>query len=641
MLPLLCDPNEALQHFLDRYCSSDVSPGYAVMLRGPWGSGKTWFIEKYQEKLRTFGKKPLYVSLFGVSKPTDISDQFFSQIHPLLGNAKVQKTWALAKSLLKGTVKIDLDGDGRDDGNLQIAIPELEKWASTEGAILIFDDLERCGMPIDDILGFINQFVEHDGYRVLVLANEEAKSIGRDSGFAAIKEKVIGRTFQIQPNANAALNHFLQEVFSRKAHAILAERHDEVLAVFQRAEYDNLRQLRQAIFDFSDLWDCIQTDALGKNIEFVRRLLNDVLTLSIEHRAGTLSISNMAGLGVQDWTKYFDDKEKASDDAPLNPKELALKRHGFDQEPVLALSADTYAEFFGQGNLSDATAKDSLANSNYLANETTASWRRLWYLHSLTDEEFHDFSTDVYRRLVALEYVSEGELLHAVSMMLSLASQGMIKKTKKQMMVIAKKVVKDSAAMKKIDPGSSGDRSGAFSRDMAAFGLGFTGRETQEFQEFFAYYRQQQTIARIDMVRQRAIDWIPMLEANPEVWSKHLVRNVNEESWFSEDPVFAFVSPENFVELLVRVPTPTIEKIQRSFKERYSHLHEHTKWKLQELTFLKKVHARVTTRMKSNRGPFSLSRHSMKTWFLPALSLMINDLESFQNRLCNAPETKI
>lgn len=150
------------------------------MLKGPWGSGKTWFINMYQENLRARGKRPLYVSLFGVSKPSDISDQFFAQVHPMLGNAKVQKSWALAKSLLKGTIKLDLDGDGKDDATLQIAIPELEKWASTEGAILIFDDLERCGMPIEDTLGFINQFVEHYGYRVLILANEEGKSLGCD-----------------------------------------------------------------------------------------------------------------------------------------------------------------------------------------------------------------------------------------------------------------------------------------------------------------------------------------------------------------------------------------------------------------------------------------------------------------------------
>lgn len=630
------DPNQALLHFLDRYCSLSASPRYAVMLRGPWGSGKTWFIERYQEKLRSEGKRPLYVSLFGVSKPSDISDQFFAQIHPLLGNSKVQKTWALTKSLLKGTIKIDLDGDGRDDGSLQVSIPELDKWASTEGAILIFDDLERCGMSNEDILGFINQFVEHDGYRVLVLANEEAKSIDQESGFATIKEKVIGRTFQIRPNAAGALNHFLEEVSYRKAYNILTEKKEQVLAIFQRANYNNLRQLRQAVFDFSDIWDCLQAAELDQKMEFVDHLLDDVLTLSIEHRAGILSIADMTELGGRDWFKYFNVKEDTSENAPLSPKDQALKRHGLDQEPDLALSASAYAEFFERGDLSAATTKESLANSKYLANASTASWRRLWYLHSLTDDEFEKFSVDVYQKLVAFEYASEGELLHAVSIMLSLASEGLIDKTLKQMIAIAKKVVKDSAAAGKLDPGSSGDRSGNLSRDMAAFGLGFIGRDTKEFKDFFAFYRQQQTSARLVVVQQRSIDWMHELEENPELWAKHLVRIDNEECWFSDEAVFVYVSADKFANILEKASTPTLQVVLRSFKERYTHPHEYTKWKLAELSFLQKVHTKLSAKVKSHRGQIRLSIHSLKTLFLPRLEIIIKDWETFQSQLSNA-----
>ncbi|WP_413922616.1 P-loop NTPase fold protein [Candidatus Accumulibacter phosphatis] len=632
------DPNQSLLHFLDRYCLSGISPGYAVMLKGPWGSGKTWFIEMYQEKLRAGGQKPLYVTLFGVSKPSDISDQLFAQIHPRLGSAKVQKTWALTKSLLKGTIKLDLDGDGKDDGTLQIAIPELEKWASTKGTILIFDDLERCGMPIVDFLGLINQFVEHDGYRVLVLANEEAKSIEHASGFVSIKEKVIGRTFQIKPNTPAALDHFLEEVSLRDAHAILNRERDEILAVFQRAEYDNLRQLRQAVLDFSDIWDCIYTQGLDEKTEFVRRLLNDVLTLSIEHRAGTLTVADIADLGMRDWSKFLMDKEDDSDEKTLSPKEQALKRHRFDQEPALALAASAYAEFFGQGNLSKSLAKECLESSHYLANKSTASWRRLWYLLSLTDEKFKEFSDDVLERLTSLEYVSNGELLHTVSILLSLASRGLIAQTKADMLAIAKSVVEELAVAGKLDLGSNGDRSGASDWDLSAFGLGFTDRETKEFREFFDYYRQQQSSARMKMLRQQASAWMPMLEADPEVWSKQLVRHGIEESLFAEDPVFAFVSAEHAAEMLHRVPAPTLEIVRRSLKERYAHPNESTKWKLDELPFLQKVYEHLTARVKSNGGPMSLSKYALETWFLPGLEMITNDLLTFQSQL--APKSQ-
>lgn len=629
MQSTISDPNEALQRFLDRYCATSVSPGYAVMLRGPWGSGKTWFIENYQEKLRLNGTKSLYVSLFGVRKTSDITDQFFAQIHPMLGNPKVQKAWTVAKSLLKGTMKVDWDGDGNDDGSLQITVPDLEKWASTEGAILIFDDLERCAIQVEDVLGFINQFIEHNGYRVLILANEEAESIGRNLAFATIKEKVIGRTFQIQPNAEAALSHFLKEIQARKAHPILTGNREEILGVFHRAKYDNLRQLRQAIFDFADLWDCVQNEGLDEKTEFMHCLLNDVLALSIEYRAGTLTINDMSKLGTHDWSTYLNDPNKSSDEASPSTKELILQRHGLDQEHVLALTAMAYSEFFGQGNLSDATAKEALAVSNYLANETTASWKRLWYLYSLTDEEFINFSNDVYHRLVNLEYTSEGELLHVVSMMLSLSSNGLIAQTKKRMSVIVKNVVRDSIAKNKIDIGSNGSRSGRYSRDMSAYGLGFTGPESSDFKDFLAYYRKQQSIARMKLVRIQTNSWIKMLELDTELWAKQLKKHGTEDSWFSDDPVFTFVSADKFAKILLKVPTPIIEEIQSIFKERYGNLHNYTKWKIQELSFLEKVHSKVAIKIKS-ATPLSLSKHYLKTCFLPALNVLIDDLKSFE-----------
>ncbi len=136
------NPNFALVKFLDSYCTSSIAPGYAVMLQGPWGSGKTWFIDNYRKELLSrMNKRTLYVSLFGVSKPADIVDQFFTQLHPKLASAPVQKGWSLAKSLVKGTIKLDLNDDGKDDVSLKIDLPELGKWASTDGVVLIFDDL--------------------------------------------------------------------------------------------------------------------------------------------------------------------------------------------------------------------------------------------------------------------------------------------------------------------------------------------------------------------------------------------------------------------------------------------------------------------------------------------------------------------
>lgn len=637
MAPSQTDPNEALIQFLDRYCSTEIAPGYAVMLRGPWGSGKTWFVEKYRERLKAMEKRSLYVTLFGVKRPADISDQFFAQVHTVLGNEKVQKGWSIAKSLLKGALKVDLDGDGKEDGSLQISIPDLGKWASTEGAVLIFDDLERVGMPLDDILGYINQFVEHDGYRVIVIANE-TKAVEMTPGFPTIKEKVIGRTFEIQPNVVAALENFLGEISENEAHTILKERREDILKVFRRADYGNLRQLRQAIFDFSDIWNCFQTNDLSGRKEFIDRLVEDVLTLSIEHRAGTISVADVRNLGVQNWSKFFNDHDKKEEETPLTTVEQALKRHGFDYQPVLALLSETYAAFFWQGHLLKEAAKEALLRSPYLANESTPSWRRLWYLTALTDSEFKILSADVFKKFVSLQYSAEGEVLHAVGLMLNLASQGLMGKTTIQVQKTAKKVVLQLAKKKKLDAGPSGGYSDFSSVDMGAYGLGYTGRESEPFREFVAFYRENQHEERKKKVRRQSKEWLAILATDSEAWAKHLERIPNEESWFSDEPVFDSMSANQFCDQLVQLPTPSLINVQRAFKGRYEHISEYSKWKLDERPFLEKVLAILQKSLSvKKRGALSLSNYALKTWFVPSLRQAISVLERFELNQKNAP----
>jgi hypothetical protein len=53
--------------------------------------------------------------------------------------------------------------------------------STVEAKVYVFDDLERCLAPINKVLGYINQFVEHGDAKVIVLANE--KEIGSDEDY--------------------------------------------------------------------------------------------------------------------------------------------------------------------------------------------------------------------------------------------------------------------------------------------------------------------------------------------------------------------------------------------------------------------------------------------------------------------------
>ena len=43
--------NSHIEEYLDYYCGLSHAPEFAILLKGEWGCGKTWFINKYREKL--------------------------------------------------------------------------------------------------------------------------------------------------------------------------------------------------------------------------------------------------------------------------------------------------------------------------------------------------------------------------------------------------------------------------------------------------------------------------------------------------------------------------------------------------------------------------------------------------------------
>ena len=100
--------NKHIEENLNHYITLE-NPEYAVLLSGKWGSGKTYFIDRFVEdflKQYTTGKKEnktkfIKISLFGLSKVTQIDEVIFQKLHPVLGHKYAKMTGSMLKSALK------------------------------------------------------------------------------------------------------------------------------------------------------------------------------------------------------------------------------------------------------------------------------------------------------------------------------------------------------------------------------------------------------------------------------------------------------------------------------------------------------------------------------------------------------------
>ena len=257
--------NEDILRFLEKY-KDDPDPQYAVLLDGKWGCGKTFFIKSWLDTFQTENEDeltPMYVSLFGVQTVKQINDTINGLLFPFM-NSKVYKigktiTKMVASAALR--FNVDYDGDKKSDGTVDFKLDPLmdllnDKKEELKGRrILIFDDLERANIGVKELYGYINRFVEHNRFKVIVVCN--STEITDKETFNRFREKIIGRTFEIHSDIDAAINSFANEIPT----SYFVQQHiSEVKEAFKSTGYSNLRVLRQCIRDFNQIFQGIHID---------------------------------------------------------------------------------------------------------------------------------------------------------------------------------------------------------------------------------------------------------------------------------------------------------------------------------------------------------------------------------------------
>lgn len=247
-------------------------PQYAVLLKGKWGCGKTHFINHWIDAYKGNPTteqvlESIYVSLYGLSDTKQITTAINRVICPILYGkaAKAGKVLAKIASAMVLKHEVDLNYDGISDFSINIGIDSLSKFKSNDSLVnskklLIFDDLERCDVPMKKLLGYLNFFVEQCNCHLIVIGDEDKIAEGENKKiFGEFKEKTIGREFEIATDIHSALDTFVNQT---PKNDFVVGHQEQIEKFFAMTECDNLRILRQALWDFSRFEESM-TDFLG------------------------------------------------------------------------------------------------------------------------------------------------------------------------------------------------------------------------------------------------------------------------------------------------------------------------------------------------------------------------------------------
>ncbi|MEP4978017.1 P-loop NTPase fold protein [Ascidiaceihabitans sp.] len=233
-------PNSIATQILNDYLVTP-DPRYALLINAPWGAGKTAFI-KHQTKYET-DRKFLYLSLFGIDSVEAFNEALLAAIINSPGNETVKTARQFGEKLKDIASSSHVMGFSINLSSLSL-LEGLKKYLPHN---LIFDDLERISMPQTTMSGLLNQFIEHDKRRVILIANTDGIVEGEKEAFDTTKEKRIGQTIEILPDVEAVLQSFWVDIPSGRGKIYLREHQDLIKEVFGQGGHKNLRLLRYAM----------------------------------------------------------------------------------------------------------------------------------------------------------------------------------------------------------------------------------------------------------------------------------------------------------------------------------------------------------------------------------------------------------
>lgn len=607
--------NEHVRDFLNYYCALPTEPQYAVLLSGLWGSGKTWFIKDFVARSLTKPERVLYLSLYGVQSFEDIESELFRLLHPVLASKPARFLHRLARGVLKTTINFDLNGDGKPDGSVSGGIPServLERVTLDAERILIIDDLERCPIPVTDLLGYVNQFVEHGGLKAILIANEQEllKSTASDnaifdSEYARIKEKLVGRTFEIIPEVSSALAHFASDLPTPRAREIVKNNFAVITQVYECSKYKNLRLVRHSLWDFDRLSLSIDSTALALD-----PLLTDLLALflaySLEVRSGTVQPNEIQRLH-NGWLSLL--KARKNEPNPDQPFHDVWAKYATLNLYDSLVSVDVWQSIFATGSIPQEELNVSLLRSKYFHSENQPNWVKLWYGTNLSDEVFKKVLSAVDSEWSSHSFRKLGEVIHVTGMLLRYAKNAIYQKSATEVISSAKFYIDKLIADGDLTPIRPNSRESAFANE-AFDGLGFHSKEESEFIEFLAYVQKRRQDAAKDDLPSQAEILLTLIDSDTSLFTRRLTLTNDSENIYYQTPILNFIDAGKFVDRFLETKPENWSEIAYALERRYGFANFNEAL-IPELPWLEQVAAKLEKQVIERTG--RVSSLSIKT----------------------------
>lgn len=301
-----------LNAYIHNYITNDRTHT-AIMLTAPWGQGKSHYINNHlKEYLSKKNCDCVVISLYNLHDVSEISKSIYFQLRAIkIVKSKCSESEAkstvkaaakvIGKTLLNGlTSKIGFDFANLSDEDFQQVYESID----LSEKLIVLEDLERSGIAIIDVLGYVNTLTEQEGVKVLIVANEdeilkkktviEKDKEGKDVlksqldekslNYLKVKEKTISDTIQFECGFHESIGQIIDSFENSKLKKFdNSSDIQNILEIMFLCKCYNLRSFIFACQKTVDIFSFLQS---SENEDFIKTIFFGILFLSFKIKSG-------------------------------------------------------------------------------------------------------------------------------------------------------------------------------------------------------------------------------------------------------------------------------------------------------------------------------------------------------------------
>jgi hypothetical protein len=493
-------------------------------------------------------------------------------------------------------------------------------------------------MPLPELLGYINEYVEHQHLPCIMIADEkvwkEACSIKRNSAlihkhkadkkelwleaeFSAdnislhelesVKEKVIGKTFQINTDPIIVLNQWIAPGtihLSDRTRKTLQGRCEILHKVFLCAPAQNFRAFKHALMDFQRFIgsdpEPVLEDRHLYNKEFMDRLIVDFMCIQYWAHLGILSAGDIGKTTVVE--RIYAQRQTWSKTTELAPWERVTDRIG----TIDGLYGKVYnynridwenlwKVWLSKNWIAPATIRNLINDSIWFDRHNDYWAQKYFQWFQLTDEEGTKAKAALDTALENFTITHPAMILRYFDSMLWYANKGALEVTPDQVVEKFTKYVDDLGD--RLDAGNIDDETGIHELSCK--------NESQEIQ--FKQYLQQKLAPVMEKAKMSwSKDLIQLIETNPSEAANQITR-LNA---YDDQKSFEGANVSTILNAFGMLDNQTDILIWDALATRYSMV-DSCKWLMKERRFLEELKAECEKRYTEHAKPLPPSIFSL------------------------------